>query len=213
MKGLRIAYCADLGYAKVDPEVAPRSSEAARQVFAEDLGASGRGGGSRLRGLPGRSSPRTGSRAPRTSLRSIAPAQAHADGPGPARHRRAGREAHRRAIISTRSRSAARSACCMNRFHRDLRPAGHADAAARRLRRPARKSAEAARRDKRWTDWSPFSYPFNLTQQPAAIVPCGLTKTGCRSACRSSARATPMRWCCARRAPSSGCGRSACRSF
>ena len=30
----------------------------------------------------------------------------------------------------------------------------------------------------RWTDWSPFSYPFNLTQQPAATIPCGLTKKG-----------------------------------
>jgi aspartyl-tRNA(Asn)/glutamyl-tRNA(Gln) amidotransferase subunit A len=30
----------------------------------------------------------------------------------------------------------------------------------------------------RWTDWSPFSYPFNLTQQPAASVPCGFTKAG-----------------------------------
>jgi aspartyl-tRNA(Asn)/glutamyl-tRNA(Gln) amidotransferase subunit A len=33
-------------------------------------------------------------------------------------------------------------------------------------------------KEKRWTDWSPFSYPFNLTQQPAATVPCGLTKKG-----------------------------------
>src|SRR5439155_16647686 len=29
-----------------------------------------------------------------------------------------------------------------------------------------------------WTDWSPFSYPFNLTQQPAASIPCGLTREG-----------------------------------
>ena len=26
--------------------------------------------------------------------------------------------------------------------------------------------------------WTPFSYPFNLTQQPAAVVPCGLTGSG-----------------------------------
>jgi aspartyl-tRNA(Asn)/glutamyl-tRNA(Gln) amidotransferase subunit A len=26
--------------------------------------------------------------------------------------------------------------------------------------------------------WTPFSYPFNLTQQPAAVVPCGLTRDG-----------------------------------
>ena len=27
-------------------------------------------------------------------------------------------------------------------------------------------------------NWTPFSYPFNLTQQPAASVPCGFTKSG-----------------------------------
>jgi aspartyl-tRNA(Asn)/glutamyl-tRNA(Gln) amidotransferase subunit A len=26
--------------------------------------------------------------------------------------------------------------------------------------------------------WTPFSYPFNLTQQPACTIPCGLTKAG-----------------------------------
>jgi aspartyl-tRNA(Asn)/glutamyl-tRNA(Gln) amidotransferase subunit A len=26
--------------------------------------------------------------------------------------------------------------------------------------------------------WTPFSYPFNLTQQPAITVPCGLTAEG-----------------------------------
>jgi aspartyl-tRNA(Asn)/glutamyl-tRNA(Gln) amidotransferase subunit A len=26
--------------------------------------------------------------------------------------------------------------------------------------------------------WTPFTYPFNLTQQPAAVVPCGLTSAG-----------------------------------
>jgi aspartyl-tRNA(Asn)/glutamyl-tRNA(Gln) amidotransferase subunit A len=31
---------------------------------------------------------------------------------------------------------------------------------------------------KRWTDWTPFTYPFNLTQQPAASVPCGFTAAG-----------------------------------
>ncbi|GGB22326.1 amidase [Allosediminivita pacifica] len=29
-----------------------------------------------------------------------------------------------------------------------------------------------------WTEWSPFSYPFNLSQQPAASVPCGFTESG-----------------------------------
>ncbi|WP_455373370.1 amidase [Limibacillus halophilus] len=31
---------------------------------------------------------------------------------------------------------------------------------------------------KDWTDWSPFSYPFNMTQQPALSLPCGLTSEG-----------------------------------
>jgi aspartyl-tRNA(Asn)/glutamyl-tRNA(Gln) amidotransferase subunit A len=30
----------------------------------------------------------------------------------------------------------------------------------------------------RWTSWTPFTYPFNMTQQPAASVPCGWTSTG-----------------------------------
>ncbi|MDP9138242.1 MAG: amidase family protein, partial [Pseudomonadota bacterium] len=30
----------------------------------------------------------------------------------------------------------------------------------------------------KWVDWTPFTYPFNLSQQPAASVPCGFTKAG-----------------------------------
>jgi aspartyl-tRNA(Asn)/glutamyl-tRNA(Gln) amidotransferase subunit A len=30
----------------------------------------------------------------------------------------------------------------------------------------------------RWTSWTPFTYPFNMTQQPAASVPCGFTTSG-----------------------------------
>jgi aspartyl-tRNA(Asn)/glutamyl-tRNA(Gln) amidotransferase subunit A len=32
--------------------------------------------------------------------------------------------------------------------------------------------------EQHWIDWSPFSYPFNLTRQPAASIPCGLTRAG-----------------------------------
>ncbi|AZM53430.1 amidase [Streptomyces sp. WAC 01529] len=31
---------------------------------------------------------------------------------------------------------------------------------------------------RRWTGWTPFTYPFNLTQQPAATVPCGVDEEG-----------------------------------
>ena len=29
-----------------------------------------------------------------------------------------------------------------------------------------------------WLDWTPFSFPFNMTQQPAASIPCGFTQSG-----------------------------------
>ena len=32
--------------------------------------------------------------------------------------------------------------------------------------------------DERWTDWTPFSYPLNLSRQPAASAPCGFTSEG-----------------------------------
>ena len=31
---------------------------------------------------------------------------------------------------------------------------------------------------RRWTGWTPFTYPFNMTQQPAATVPVGTDETG-----------------------------------
>jgi aspartyl-tRNA(Asn)/glutamyl-tRNA(Gln) amidotransferase subunit A len=31
---------------------------------------------------------------------------------------------------------------------------------------------------RRWTGWTPFTYPFNLTQQPAATVPVGVDADG-----------------------------------
>ncbi len=33
-------------------------------------------------------------------------------------------------------------------------------------------------RSQRWTSWTPYTYPFNMTQQPALSVPCGFTGAG-----------------------------------
>ena len=30
----------------------------------------------------------------------------------------------------------------------------------------------------RWTEWAGFSFPLNLSQQPAVSVPCGVTASG-----------------------------------
>ena len=32
--------------------------------------------------------------------------------------------------------------------------------------------------DAYWTEWTPFTYPFNLTQQPGLSIPCGVSKSG-----------------------------------
>lgn len=64
----------------------------------------------------------------------------------------------------------------MNRFHADwdlmLTPMLPLPAFEAGFEFPRRGDAS------RWTDWTPFSYPFNLTQQPAISVPCGLTRAG-----------------------------------
>ena len=39
-----------------------------------------------------------------------------------------------------------------------------------------RQTPERSQRD--WIDWTPFTFPFNLTGQPAASIPCGLTAAG-----------------------------------
>jgi aspartyl-tRNA(Asn)/glutamyl-tRNA(Gln) amidotransferase subunit A len=31
---------------------------------------------------------------------------------------------------------------------------------------------------RRWTSWTPFTYPFNMSHQPAATVPCGFSTAG-----------------------------------
>jgi aspartyl-tRNA(Asn)/glutamyl-tRNA(Gln) amidotransferase subunit A len=64
----------------------------------------------------------------------------------------------------------------MNQFHREwdllVTPAMPIPAFAAGHETPPGSANE------RWIDWTPFTYPFNLTRQPAASVPCGLTRAG-----------------------------------
>ncbi len=43
---------------------------------------------------------------------------------------------------------------------------------------PAGQVAPDKRGGKQWIDWTPWTYPFNLSRHPAASIPCGLTSAG-----------------------------------
>jgi aspartyl-tRNA(Asn)/glutamyl-tRNA(Gln) amidotransferase subunit A len=43
---------------------------------------------------------------------------------------------------------------------------------------PAGQDAPDGWPSQRWTSWTPYTYPFNMTQQPALSVPCGFTSAG-----------------------------------
>ncbi len=47
-----------------------------------------------------------------------------------------------------------------------------------------------------WTSWTPYTYPFNLTQQPALSVPCGLTSAGLPVGMQIVGPGMLMRWFC-----------------
>lgn len=43
---------------------------------------------------------------------------------------------------------------------------------------PAGQDAPSGWPSRVWTSWTPYTYPFNMTQQPALSVPCGFTSAG-----------------------------------
>jgi hypothetical protein len=60
-----------------------------------------------------------------------------------------------------------------------------------------------ATRFPQWFDWTPLTWPFNLTRQPAASVPCGFCRRSADRACRSWGRCSPSRTFFGRAAASS----------
>ena len=166
--GLRIAYSPDLGYAKVDAEVAQIVSRAVK-VF-QDLGAKVE------EKSPGFESPAGIFRVQWFSgaaflLKGIKDRKLV--DPGLQEVAAEGEKISAHEVLDSHMKRGALGAH-MALFHRDydllVTPT---------LAVPA---FEAGREfppgGSRWTDWTPFSYPFNLTQQPAASIPCGLTKAG-----------------------------------
>ena len=59
-----------------------------------------------------------------------------------------------------------------------------------------------ATRFPQWFDWTPLTWPFNLTRQPAASVPADLSRV-CRSVCKSWGRCSASRTSSGRAAASS----------
>ena len=172
VQDLRIAFSPDLGYAKVDGEVAVLVREAVK-VFA-DLGA-------RVEEKhPGFENPEPIFRAqwfPGAAflLKDLSVEKRKLVDPGLLDAADQGKKFSMMEILEAQHKRGALGAQ-MNLFHRDydllLTPTLSIVAF------DAGKDFADSMLQKRWTDWTPFSYPFNLTQQPAASVPCGLTRAG-----------------------------------
>jgi aspartyl-tRNA(Asn)/glutamyl-tRNA(Gln) amidotransferase subunit A len=170
VEGLRIAFSADLGYAKADAEV-EKIVKKAVGVF-EELGA-------RVEEKdPGFDNPETVFRMHWFS------AAAYLVGNIPAAKRKLmdkgllevaemGARVSAHDLLDAQMRRGALGTH-MNLFHRDydllVTPTLAVPAFDAGVEFPPGK--------KRWIDWTPFSFPFNLTQQPAASIPCGLTRDG-----------------------------------
>jgi aspartyl-tRNA(Asn)/glutamyl-tRNA(Gln) amidotransferase subunit A len=172
VRGLRIAYSPDLGYARVDREIAALVKKAV-QVF-EDLGAQvdevDPGFEDQLEvftlhWFPGAA----------YVVRGIPAAKRKLMDKGLLQVARAGEKVTMKQYLDAVQKRGALGVL-MNRFHEKydllLTPTLPLPAF------DAGKESPAQVKERRWTDWTPFSYPFNLTQQPAASIPCGLTKAG-----------------------------------
>ncbi len=172
VRGLRIAYSATLGYANVDPEIAAIVKQAALR-FAElgaiveekDPGFENTGETFAKHWFPGAA-----------YLLSTISAEKHAlIDPGLVDTARQGSAFSAMDILAAAQKRGALG-LHMQLFHQtyDLLLTPTLPLAAFE----AGQEVADPLKQKRWTDWAPFSYPFNLTQQPAATVPCGLTSEG-----------------------------------
>lgn len=170
--GLRIAYSANLGYAKVDEEVAQivktaalRFAELGARVEERDPGFENQGPVFATHWFSGAA----------YLLRNFTPEQKAMMDPGLVEVARQGAAIGMLDTIDAAQKRGALGVS-MNQFHQ------HYDLLVTpTLPIPAfeaGKEVADVMRERRWTDWSPFSYPFNLTQQPAASIPCGFTKCG-----------------------------------
>jgi len=172
VRDLRIAWSSDLGYAKVDPEVAALVSKAVR-IFAE-LGAKVE------EKNPGFENPEPIFRTHWFSgaaflLKDFSSEKKKLIDPGLLEVAAQGEKIAASEILDAQMRRGALGTL-MNLFHRDYDLLVTPTLAVAAFD-AGREFPETSKND-RWTDWTPFTYPFNLTQQPAASIPCGFTRAG-----------------------------------
>ena len=174
VRGLRIAWSPRLGYVKVlDAQVEAAAAKAA-QVFA-DLGA-------HVEEVdPGFAEPVATLRAiwcavSTTIVDAVPPAEREKMDPG---FRRMAEEGRRYSLADYLAAHARRSELAehMRRFHEryDLLLTPQMPIPAFEC---GRTTPEEGRFGDDWIGWSPYTYPFNFTQQPAASVPCGFSADG-----------------------------------
>ena len=172
VRGLRVAFSPDLGYVRVDPEVAAAVARAADALAA--LGAHVE------RADPGFSDPRDAfellwSAGAAKLVADLGDPPADVFDPGFAALAAAGGShslSDYLAAVSRRDELGRR----MSLFHRDwdllVTPTIPIPAFA------AGRDVPEGWPGRGWPSWTPFTFPFNLTQQPAASVPCGFTADG-----------------------------------
>ncbi len=170
--GLRVAFTPDLGYAEVDPEVvgiAACAAESFSSLGAEIVYAD-----------PGFEDPKVAFRTlwwagAANGLRGLTEEQMKLVEPGLADVVEEGRRIPLLDYIAADNERAVLGELMME-FHQTydlLLTPGLAVAAFE-----AGKISPRETDDPKWVTWSPFTYPFNMTRQPAASVPCGFTAGG-----------------------------------
>ncbi len=170
--GVRVLFSPALGYAKVHPEVAAAVAAGAKQL--EALGAKVE------EGDPGFDDPLpitiglwfTGAW---TLWNTLTPAQQEVTDPDFAAEARLGSELSNldvQRLVLRRGELGSRMRQLMQHYDLIVTPSVAVPAFEARPAGHTPMSAEAM------LGWTPFSYPFNLTQQPACTIPCGLTSDG-----------------------------------
>lgn len=180
VKGLRIAYSPRLGFAtKVDPAVEKAVAEAAR-VF-EELGATVE-----------EADPPIDDPAPiawdiwnagaAVALSAFTPDEQSRMDPGLVACARTGAAMPATALIEALLYRRTKVVIAMGRFHERydllLSPTMPTGAIPLGADLPPPGFAGQADWGPLWTDWCPFTPPFNVTQQPAGTVPCGFDADG-----------------------------------